>query len=53
MAWTAITHTFLSSQIDSTIAGADLTKVASLTLMLRLGMRFRKDVQHPLGPGVE
>ena len=53
MAWTAITHTFLSSQIDSVIAGADLANVASLTLMLRLGMRFRKDIQHPLGPGME
>jgi [ribosomal protein S5]-alanine N-acetyltransferase len=53
MAWTAITHTFLSSQIDSVIAGADLANVASLALMLRLGMRFRKDVQYPVGAGVE
>jgi [ribosomal protein S5]-alanine N-acetyltransferase len=53
MAWTAITHTFLSSQIDSVIAGADLDNAASLALMLRLGMHFRKDVQYPLGAGVE
>jgi RimJ/RimL family protein N-acetyltransferase len=53
MAWTAITHTFLSSQIDSVIAGADLANAASLAVMRRLGMRFHKDVQYPLGAGVE
>jgi RimJ/RimL family protein N-acetyltransferase len=53
MAWTAITHAFLSSQIDSVIAGTDLPNAASLALMRRLGMRFHKDVQYPLGAGVE
>jgi RimJ/RimL family protein N-acetyltransferase len=53
MAWTAITHVFLSSQIDSVIAGADLPNTASLAVMRRLGMRFHKDVQYPLGAGVE
>ena len=53
MAWTAITHAFLSSQIDSVIAGTDLPNTASLTVMRRLGMRFHKDVQYPLGAGVE
>lgn len=53
MAWTAITHTFLSSQIDSVIAGTDLANAASLAVMRRLGMRFHKDVQYPLGAGVE
>jgi [ribosomal protein S5]-alanine N-acetyltransferase len=53
MAWTAITHAFLSSQIDSVIAGADLANRASLAVMRRLGMRFHKDVQYPLGAGVE
>jgi RimJ/RimL family protein N-acetyltransferase len=53
MAWTVITHAFLSSQIDSVIAGTDLPNTASLAVMRRLGMRFHKDVHYPLGPGVE
>jgi [ribosomal protein S5]-alanine N-acetyltransferase len=53
MAWTAITHIFLSSQIDSVIAGTDLPNTASLAVMRRLGMRFHKDVRYPLGAGVE
>ena len=53
MAWTAITYTFLSSQIDSVIAGTDLPNKASLAVMRRLGMRFHNDVQYPLGAGVE
>ena len=53
MAWTAITHAFLSSQIDSVIAGTDRPNTASLAVMRRLGMRFHKDVQYPLGAGVE
>jgi [ribosomal protein S5]-alanine N-acetyltransferase len=53
MAWTAISHAFLSSQIDSVIAGTDLPNTASLAVMRRLGMRFRKDVQYPLGAGAE
>ncbi len=53
MAWTAITHAFLSPQIDAVIAGADLPNIASLAVMRRLGMRFHKPVQYPLGGGVE
>jgi ribosomal-protein-alanine N-acetyltransferase len=53
MAWTAITHTFLSSLIDSIIAGADLANAASFAVMRRLGMHFHKNVQYPLGAGVE
>jgi [ribosomal protein S5]-alanine N-acetyltransferase len=53
MAWTAVTHAFLSSQINSVIAGADLPNTASIALMRRLGMQFHKDVQYPLGAGVE
>jgi [ribosomal protein S5]-alanine N-acetyltransferase len=53
MAWTAIAHAFLSSRIDSVIAGADLANVASFAVMRRLGMRFHKDVQYPLGAGME
>jgi [ribosomal protein S5]-alanine N-acetyltransferase len=53
MAWTAITHAFSSSQIDFVIAGADLPNTASIAVMRRLGMRFHKDVQYPLGAGEE
>jgi RimJ/RimL family protein N-acetyltransferase len=53
MAWTAITYAFLSSQIDSVIAGTDLPNTASLAVMRRLGMRFHKYVHYPLGAGVE
>jgi ribosomal-protein-alanine N-acetyltransferase len=53
MAWTAITYAFLSSHIDSVIAGADLANAASFAVMRRLGMHFYKDVQYPLGAGVE
>jgi RimJ/RimL family protein N-acetyltransferase len=53
MAWTVITHAFFSSQIDSVVAGTDLANTASLAVMRRLGMRFHKDVQYPLGAGVE
>ena len=53
MAWTAITQAFLSSQIDTIIAGADLPNAASFAVMRRLGMRFHKEVQYPLGAGVE
>ncbi len=53
MAWTVIAHAFLMSQIDSVIAGTDLPNTASLAVMRRLGMRFHKDVQYPLGAGVE
>jgi [ribosomal protein S5]-alanine N-acetyltransferase len=53
MAWTAITHAFSSSQIDFVIAGADLPNTASISVMRRVGMRFYRDVQYPLGAGVE
>jgi ribosomal-protein-alanine N-acetyltransferase len=53
MAWTAITYAFLSSQIDFVIVGADLPNTASIAVMRRLGMRFHKDVQYPLGAGAE
>jgi [ribosomal protein S5]-alanine N-acetyltransferase len=53
MAWTAIKHAFLSSQIDFVIAGADGANAASFAVMRRLGMRFHKDVLYPLGAGAE
>jgi ribosomal-protein-alanine N-acetyltransferase len=53
MTWTVIAHAFLMSQIDFIIAGADLPNTPSITVMRRLGMRFRKNVWYPLGAGVE
>ena len=53
MACTAITHAFLSLEIDSVIAGADLANRASFAVMRRLGTRFHNDVEYPLGTRVE
>jgi RimJ/RimL family protein N-acetyltransferase len=53
MAWTVITQAFLTSPIDAIIAGADRPNAASFAVMRRLGMRFHKDVQYPMGAGAE
>jgi [ribosomal protein S5]-alanine N-acetyltransferase len=53
MGWTAITQAFLSPRIDAVVAGADFPNKASFAVMHRLGMRFRRHVQYPLGPGME
>jgi RimJ/RimL family protein N-acetyltransferase len=53
MAWTAITQAFLVSGIDLVVAGTDLPNIASLAVLRRLGMRFRRNVRYPLGVGVE
>jgi [ribosomal protein S5]-alanine N-acetyltransferase len=53
MGWTAITQAFLSPRIDAVMAGADAPNQASLAVMRRLGMRFRRHVHYPLGPGME
>ncbi len=53
MAWTAITEAFRTPHIDCVFAGADRPNQASIAVMRRLGMTFRRDVQYPLGPGVE
>ena len=53
MAWTAIAHAFLSAHIDAVIAGADRPNGASFAVMRRLGMRFHKEVQYPLGAGAD
>jgi RimJ/RimL family protein N-acetyltransferase len=52
MAWTAITAAF-QAQIDLLVAGTDSANVASLAVMRRLGMRFRREVSYPLGRGEE
>jgi [ribosomal protein S5]-alanine N-acetyltransferase len=53
MAWTVIARAFLSTRIDFVIAGTDLPNTASLAVMRRLGMHFHRELQYPLGPGVE
>jgi [ribosomal protein S5]-alanine N-acetyltransferase len=53
MAWTVIVAAFRSSRIDTIVAGADQPNAASFAVMGRLGMRYHKDVQYPLGAGVE
>lgn len=53
MSWTAITQAFLSPQMDSVIAGADLPNTASFAVMKRLGMHFLRNVRYPLGCGAE
>lgn len=52
MAWTAVTQAF-QRNIEVVVAGTDGTNTASHALMRRLGMRFRRHVSYPLGPGVE
>jgi [ribosomal protein S5]-alanine N-acetyltransferase len=53
MAWTAVIHAFRSGHIDAVVAGADRPNGASFAVMRRLGMRFHKSVQYPLGAGAE
>ena len=53
MAWTAITQAFRTPHIDCVFAGADCPNEASIAVMRRLGMTFRRGVRYPLGPGVE
>ena len=52
MAWTATTKAF-QEQFGVVVAGTDCPNTASLAVMQRLGMRFRRDVSYPLGSGVE
>lgn len=53
MAWTAVTLALRHPGIDVVFAGADKPNAASIAVMQHLGMRFRRDVTYPLGPGVE
>jgi [ribosomal protein S5]-alanine N-acetyltransferase len=53
MGWTAIAQAFLSPRIDAVVAGADAPNKASFAVMQQLGMRFRRHMQYPLGPGME
>ena len=53
MAHTAIMHCFSQSVVKSVRAGADQANKASVAVMQRLGMAFRRNVDYPNGPGVE
>ena len=53
MAWTAITHAFGPMRRTCVFAGADAGNTASLAVMQRLAMRFRRQVRYPLGDGFE
>ncbi|WP_420402729.1 hypothetical protein [Nisaea sp.] len=53
MAWTALLTAFEDPGIDLVTADADGANRASRALMARLGMSFRRNVEFPLGPGIE
>lgn len=53
MSWTVMQFAFQAGNIDQIIAGTDQPNVASMAVMKRLGMKFLKDVDYPMGPGVE
>ena len=53
MSWTVMQHAFDLGRIEEIIAGTDAPNKASLAVMKRLGMRFRRDVTYPMGAGVE
>lgn len=52
MAWTAMARAFQEG-IERVVAGADGANTDSVAVMQRLRMRFCRQVQYPLGPGVE
>ncbi|MGE0621398.1 MAG: GNAT family N-acetyltransferase [Pseudomonadales bacterium] len=53
MGWTAMRRAFDSGHVDTVIAGTDDPNTASVAVMRRLGMRFRRKIQNPRWPGVE
>jgi branched-subunit amino acid aminotransferase/4-amino-4-deoxychorismate lyase len=53
MAWTAVDRAFRSAAIGQVLAVTDGGNRASQRLMARLGMRHRREVDNPLGPGPE
>ncbi len=53
MAHTGMHHAFGSGLVSAIWAGADVPNTASIAVMRRLGMRFRRNVEYPAGPGVE
>jgi len=53
MSWTVMQRAFKAGHVAQIVAGADEPNAASIRVMRRLGMRFLRTVQYPLGPGVE
>ena len=53
MAHTAMAHAFGAGLVSAIWAGADEPNVASISVMKRLGMKFRRTVEYPAGVGVE
>ncbi|MGF1524227.1 MAG: GNAT family N-acetyltransferase [Leptolyngbyaceae cyanobacterium] len=53
MAHTVMKQAFEAGLVATIWAGADAPNKASLAVMKRLGMQFRREVQYPLGPGME
>ena len=53
MAHTAMSRVFSTGDVSSIWAGADLANEASVAVMRKLGMKFRRDVEYPCGPGIE
>lgn len=53
MAHTVMTRAFAAGLVSTIWAGADAPNQASLAVMKRLGMQFRREVQYPLGTGIE
>ncbi|MEO1297965.1 MAG: GNAT family N-acetyltransferase [Cyanobacteria bacterium J06636_16] len=53
MAHTVMKQAFEAGLVATIWAGADAPNKASLAVMKRLGMQFRREVQYPLGTGME
>lgn len=53
MAHTVMKRAFGAGLVSTIWAGADAPNKASFAVMKRLGMQFRREVQYPLGTGME
>ena len=53
MAHAAMQHAFGTGRVPAIWAGADEPNTASISVMKRLGMMFRRKVKYPAGAGVE
>lgn len=53
MAHTVMKQAFGAGLVSTIWAGADAPNKASFAVMKRLGMQFRREVQYPLGTGME
>lgn len=53
MAWSIIQQALQGGYFTHVVAGADRPNTASFAVMDRLGMRFLRNVDYPLGPGRE